>query len=381
MRSVRPATIDFMERLSPWSRRSFLLSLTAARLAAQAPRQPTFPGEIRRYQDPTTELDVYRLTDPDHAAILPAYYNRALTRNSASLLFASDRGGTLQAFRMDLKTGETRQLTDAADLDASSLTLAPDNRSCVYFSGRSLMAANFAVARARELYSVPEGWERAPGMSVGPDGTHATFAERGAAGSRLRMVSLAQGAVHTVIEGPFSISHPIHRPVRAQILYRQAENALWLVNSDGRQNHALKSAAGRLLDPNWAGDGKSILYLNYPEDPKQLHAIRELVPDTGTDKLVAKTSQFASFAFNRDASVFAGASANKASPTILILLRVTGRERTLCEHKASDPEKATVVFSPDSQRIYFASDREGKAAIYCLHVERLVEKTDDSYEP
>ena len=378
MHPVRPATIDSMERLSPWSRRSFLFSVTAARLAAQASRLPTFPGEIRRYQDPTTELDVYRLTDPDRAAILPAYYNRALARNSTSLLFAGNRGGTLQAFRMDLKTGETRQLTEAGDLDAASLTLTPDSRSCVYFSGRSLMEANVSSPRARELYRIPEGWERAPGMSVGPDGTHATFAERSGAGSRLRMVSLAQGAVRTVIEGPFPISHPIHRPMRAQILYRQAENALWLVNSDGRQNRALKLAAGRFLDPNWANDGRSILYLNYPQDPRQLHAIRELVPDTGADKLVAKTSQFASFAFNRDASVFAGASANKASPTILILLRVTGRERTLCEHKASDPEKATVLFSPDSQRIYFESDREGRPAIYSLHVERLVEKTDDT---
>jgi len=121
-----------MERLSPWSRRSFLFSVTAARLAAQASRLPTFPGEIRRYQDPTTELDVYRLTDPDRAAILPAYYNRALARNSTSLLFAGNRGGTLQAFRMDLKTGETRQLTEAGDLDAASLTLTPDSRSCVY---------------------------------------------------------------------------------------------------------------------------------------------------------------------------------------------------------------------------------------------------------
>jgi oligogalacturonide lyase len=370
-----------MERVRPWSRRSFLFSVAAARLTAQSPRLQAFPGEIRRYQDPTTELDVYRLTDPSHAAYLPAYYNRAVARNSGSLLYASDRSGALQAFRMDLKTGESHQLSETQDLDASSLTLTPDSRSCVYFAGRSLAMTGLATQRTRELYRIPEEWERAPGMSVGPDGTHATFAERRGTGSRLRMVSLGQGVAKTVIEGPFAISHPIHRPMRAQILYRQAESGLWLVNADGQQNHILKIAAGRFLDPNWSNDGKSVLYLNYPEDPKQLHAIRELAPDAGTDKLVAKTSQFASFGFNRDSSVFAGASANKGSPTILILLRVTQRERTLCEHKASDAEKATVVFSPDSQRIYFASDREGKPAIYCLHVERLVEKTDEGYEP
>lgn len=362
---------QFMER------RTFLLTFTAAPLAAQAPKLPSFPSEVQRYQDPTTDLDVFRLTDPEHAAILPAWYSRPLSRNSAQLLFASDRTGTLQPFRLDLKTGESHQVSEAADLDASSLTFTPDARSCVYFAGRTLMIASIATARARSLYQIPEGWDRAAGMSVGPDGTHATFAERRGSNSRLRMVSLVQGAARTVIEGPFAISHPIHRPMRAQILYRQ-ENALWLVNSDGQQNHALKLAAGRCVGANWTNDGKSVLYLNYPDDPKQLHAIRDLAPDSGADKLVAKTSQFAAFAFNRDASVFAGASANKASPTILILLRVTARERTLCEHKASDPEAATLFFSPDSQRIYFQSDREGKSATYSLHVERLVEKTDET---
>jgi oligogalacturonide lyase len=214
-------------------------------------------------------------------------------------------------------------------------------------------------------------------MSVGPDGTHASFAERRDSSSRLRLVSLGQGIARTVLDGPFAIAHPIHRPMRAQILYRQGDNALWMVNSDGQQNRQLKLAPGRVLDPNWANDGKSILYLNYPEDPKILHAIRELVPDAGADKLVAKTSQFASFAFNRDTSVFAGASANRGSPYVLLLLRVTQRERTLCEHKATDPESVTMTFSPDSQRVYFQSDREGKPAIYSLHVEKLVEKTED----
>jgi oligogalacturonide lyase len=36
------------------------------------------------------------------------------------------------------------------------------------------------------------------------------------------------------------------------------------------------------------------------------------------------------------------------------------------------------VFSPDSQSIFFASDRHGKSAIYRVHVEKFVEETDDS---
>jgi oligogalacturonide lyase len=358
------------------SRRTFLLSTLGATLSAQSSRNTIFPGATRRYADPMTEFDVFLLTDPAHTSLMPAHYNRAIAKNSGSLLFSSDRGGTMQAFRMDLKNAQTRQLTQAEDLDPASLTLTPDNRSFCYFAGRSLTIVNLTSLHERKLYDVPEGWERCAGMSVGPDGTHATFGERKGETSRLRMVTLAQGAARTVVEAPFAMSDPIPRPMRAQILYRRGDEALWLVNADGGQNRQLKLQAGRVGPANWAPDGKTLLYLNFPEDPKQLTTIREQTPDTNTDKLVAKTSQFAHFGFNHDTSVFVGASRNVASPALLLLLRVTKRELTLCEHKATDAALVAPRFSPDSQRVYFQTDRHGKPAIYDMHVEKLVEKTD-----
>jgi len=190
------------------------------------------------------------------------------------------------------------------------------------------------------------------------------------------MVTLGQGVARTVIETPFVMSHAIPRPMRAQILYRQGNDTLWLVNSDGGQNHKLRTAPGAIGSPNWSTGGKTVLYLNLPEDKRQLNNLRELVPDTNADKLVAKTSQFVHFGFNRDSSVFVGASRNTASPTILLLLRLTRRELTICEHKTSHPADAAPRFSPDSQRVYFQSDRHGKPEIYDVHVDKLVEKTD-----
>jgi oligogalacturonide lyase len=359
-----------------FSRRSFLVAgLAGTRLAAQGLKGTTFPSDWRRYSDPATELEVYRLTDPAYSSTMPAYYNRAIERSSGWMLFCCGRGGSRQAFHMDLKGGETRQLTEAEELDGASIALLPDNRSFCYFAGRSLHIANLATSRERKLYQVPEGWDRGAGMSVSPDGTHAIFAERRGLASRLRLVTLSHGAARTVLEAPVEMSDPIARPRRAQILYRQADEALWLVGSDGKQNRRLKLAAGRIGAANWAPDGKTILYLNIPQDRTQLNAIREYAPDTDSDQLVAKTSQFAHFGFNRDTSVFVGASRNAASPTVLILLRATRRELTLCEHRASHPETVAPVFAPDSQRIYFQSDRDGHPAIYCVHTEKLVEKT------
>src|SRR5579885_857543 len=214
-------------------RRTLLISGWAgARALAQRGRGAVFPSDAHRYSDPATELDVFRLTDPSYTAVLPAFYNRAMAKNSNWLLFSCDRLGSLQVFRMDLKDAQTRQLTEVEDLDPASVTLTPDNRSFCFFAGRSLYIGAVSPFRYRELYRVPSGWTRTPGLSVGPDGTHATFCEARAAASRLRMVSLNQGLARTVIEAAFPMSHPIPRPLRAQILYRQGDEALWLVNSD-----------------------------------------------------------------------------------------------------------------------------------------------------
>lgn len=374
--------------LHRFSRRSlFATGALALRALADHPHGPKgqlFDSDWKRYSDPATELEVYRLTDPSYTSTLPDYTNRIISRNSASLLFCCDRAGTPQAFRMDLKTGETRQLTDRPDLDGASLNLLPDGRSFCYFADRTLYLVNFASLREREVYTLPEGWDRSPGLSVASDSAHVIFAEHRDARSRLRAISFSQGAPRTILEAASPIAKPIERPLRGQILYRVMPEAqsseVWLVDPDGRHNRRLKLASGTTGPANWSPDGRTLLYLNFPDDHRQLNAIREQSPDDEKDKLVAPTSQYVHFGFNRDTSVFVGASRNVASPFILILLRVTRRELTLCEHKASHPETVAPMFSPDAQRIYFQSDRHGKPALYAMHVERLVEKIGEDKE-
>ena len=113
-----------------------------------------------------------------------------------------------------------------------------------------------------------------------------------------------------------------------------------------------------------------------PQGPGIANTLLEYSLDTGKESLVGKTSNFVHFGRNADSSVFVGASASKAQAFILIMLRITRRELALCEHKSSDPTTVAPVFSPNSQRIYFQSDRLGKSAVFSVAVERLVENTD-----
>lgn len=370
--------------LRNWTRRTLLsgllpvgfASLSLSGLSAEVEKGKVFGSDWRRFSDPATEFEVYRLTDPSYSSYLPAYEARVISRRNNLLLFCSDRTGSPQAFGMDLHSGESRQLTDAEALDGSSLSLAPDDRTFFFFDGPSLRQVNLTNLRQREIYRIPQDWQRCPGVNITGDGASAVFGEAKGSRSLLRTVSIAKGGSATVAEVPWSISHPISRPKRSQILYRQGNKALWLVNSDGQQNRRLKLAGGEIGPSRWSPDGRTVLYLNFPEDKTQLNTIREHIPDENLDKLVARTSQFVDFSFNANTSVFVGASRNRSSPHILILLRLTRRELTLCEHSASDPTAVDPLFSSDSQSVFFQSDKHGKPAIYRVRVEKFVERTE-----
>jgi oligogalacturonide lyase len=357
------------------SRRAILYLISGALAWVTAAKAQVYPSEMKRYADAATEFEIYRMTDPAHQSWLPAYYQRAVSRRDSFFIYANDRSGSVQAYRMDVKSGQSKLLTRAQALVAESLTLSSDEKSLYYVDGRSLFVASLAGSRTRELYRAEEGFDLARGLSVSEDGLHAALVEQRGGTSRLRLIALRNGTGQTLVESQEQIADPLTRPRRAGVLYRRA-GELWLVNFDGGQNRKLRLAAGGLGPALWSEDGRTAVYLNFPTDPKQLNNLREATPDTNDDRLIATTSQFISFGRNADSSIFVGASGSKASPYVLLLVRSGKRELTLAEHKASDPRLVAPIFAPNSQRIFFQSDKDGKRAIYCMVVEKLVAETD-----
>jgi oligogalacturonide lyase len=284
------------------------------------------------------------------------------------MVYWSEREGTRQIYRLDLKSGESKQLTGAAALDVSSFALSADDRYLYYFDGPELNSVTNTALKPRVICTVPEGVARA-GLAVASDGA-VVFAE----GSRVMRVALQKTGPVLDAGGPVDLL--MARPRHAQLVYRQG-GAFWLVNTDGSGKKQLGLAEGTTGEALWSPTGRTLIYLHVPDDAKQLITLREVSPDDGTDQLISRTSQFGAFAPNGDGSVFAGASRSKASSYIIILLRVTKRELTLCEHRASDPSLVTVVFTSDSQSIIFVSDRHGKPALYRVPVEKFVEETGD----
>ena len=357
------------------TRRWFLQAIPAACLGAPAEKNRTVPSAAIKYADASTEFPVFRLTDPMITSHLPAHYARAIAHRGNFLVYASDSDGSVEAYRMDLKTGISRQLTEETGIEPYSFTLTADERSLCYLAQGRLLLMTLSNSRVRELYRVPQGFEVVPGLSVSEDGLYAALVERKGASHRLRLVRMADGTPATLAEAQEEMADPIPRPRRASVLYRRG-GGLWLANYDAQRNARLRLADGETAQACWSPDGRTVFYLNYPADSHKLHNIREFTPDTNQDKALADTTQFAVFERNADASMFVGASASKASPYVLLLSRAVKREFTLCEHRASDARMVSPIFAPNSQHIYFVSDQHGKPAIYSMAVEKIVSETD-----
>jgi oligogalacturonide lyase len=193
------------------------------------------------------------------------------------------------------------------------------------------------------------------------------------------MIPLVRGDATVVAEGA-EVRDPMPRPRRASVAYL-GSGGLWLAHLDGSRNSRMKTAAGTVLAARWAPGGRTIFYLNAGGDGGRTVYLRELDPDTGEDKAVALTSQFATFSANADASVFVGASFSKAQPFVLILVKSVRRELTIGEHRNGEAQAVSPVFTPDSQQVYYQTDRLGKPALFSMNIERLVEKTEAEETP
>lgn len=347
----------------------------SAVIAAEVAKGHTVPTEAKRFADSATDLEVVRLTDPAYTSRMTAPTLHSISRKQAYLLYSSDRSGSMQVWRMDLKNGESRLLTDAQNLDPLSVALHPDERSFFYFDSGKLNHAYFAGLHDSVAYTIEGDNGHTGGLAISDDGMYAAFGVKTANGSRLLLLNLMRRTTTPLSEQNVDIAEPMFRPRRAQILYRKG-GGWWLVDFTGQHNRKLKTIeGGELGTARWSPSGRTVFYLHFPGE-HELNTMREHTPDENGDKLIAKTSQFVGFGVNGDASVFVGASRNPSSPYVLLLLRVNHRELSLCEHKASDANAVDPVFSPDSQRIFFQSDRDGKPAIYRIRVEKFVEETD-----
>jgi oligogalacturonide lyase len=344
--------------------------LLASISATKKPKQLPRVGEFFRFLDPVTEMPVVRLTSLASNSFLPGAQSRFISVKERSLVFSSDRSGSLAPYRVDLHTGVVTQLVQPRNLALESLCMNRKRDALYLLDGDRMEQIALANGKSRVL---------AEGVS--------SFCEAGPAGNtetdffvirqrRLEMLSRGSAPLAEDVEN-FCLA----RPGGAGCLFLRAGGAeqreFWYAHTGPSPAKPILLAQGKVTNPLWTANGQALLFLREVVRANntigtEIHAAS---PESPAEACVAATSLFAAFAPNADATVFVGASGSKAQPTIILLLASPQREFTLCEHRASHPAAVSPVFSPDSRRVYFQSDREGKSALYSVNVEALVEST------
>jgi oligogalacturonide lyase len=350
-----------------------MLSVIPAGLAGAAElaqRNQLLPaaGEFVRFSDPATEAPVVRLTSPAYNNVLPASQNRFVFLKPRVLYCSSDRaGGRMAPFQVDLRTGAIRQVAESASLDATSLSVDAAGRSLYFLDGGALREVPVTGRLNGRRPDVLADGVSTFGMGVSRSELFAIRSGRLERIAGSERVTLAEEASEPCVVRPGGRGCLFGRRTAED----QAE--FWYASS----GKPLLVAKGRITNPYWSVDGESLLFLREVpyRDNIYLAELREVIPGETMERGVAQTSQFATFAANGNDSMFVGASKSRAQPNVVLLLRTPHRELTLCEHRASRPADVRPAFSPDSRRVYFQTDREGKLAIYSVNVETLVEPT------
>jgi oligogalacturonide lyase len=356
-----------------WTRRAFAGALGLPLLAQKA---QSLPADWARYPDPTTEFEVLRLTSPEYRTTLAGPAAEVFNRRGNAIVFGSARGVKPQAFRLELSNGQSRQISSAEDLDPGTVGFVPDERGVTWWDGPRLVMASGPAHKETELARAREASTRIGPAAFSADSTLAFWIEEREGKAEILRLRMPKGPADVAVEVDAGAAEVQPNPRRAMLFWRTKVGELWVAAHDGTLKRRVETPAGRVEQAWWNPAGSGLLYLLDPSEPSKLNAIREQDLDSRADKLIAQTSQFCRFAPNANATVFLGASSSKASPNVLLLLRLTRRELTLCEHRSGELEALNPRFSPDSQRILFQSDRNGQPALYTMKVDRLVEKTD-----
>ena len=257
-------------------------------------------------------------------------------RRNVFLLFSSDRTGSPQAFRMDLKTGQSRQLTSAEELDSSSLHHAARRARLLLF--RWPVAARDELLDSARSRDIPRAGRLAAhrgGRRIERRLARGFRRDRRTPPAALRLVSVARGTAETVTEAGWT-HHAIRSRIRGAPRFstgKATKRCGWSIPM-ASQNHKLKLADGHIGPARWSPDGRTVIYLHFPDDTTQLHAHARARARSEPGQDGRQDQPVRAFRMQLNGSVFVGASQNKASPYILLLLRVTRRELTMCEHHA-----------------------------------------------
>ena len=373
------------------------------------------------FPDPVTGVRVTRLTPPGMNCLRTYFYQKCFTDDGRELLMGSEQDGAMNLWMLDLESGQARQLSEGQGDNVQGAYLSPDGRK-VYFTraGSQHIELDLASLAERVVYTVPDGWlaygtwvvnaacTRVVGIELWADDQvrdasgWERFARQFAVRPRQRLIEidLASGTARTVREDRLFIGHPMYRPSDDRLMgfchegpHDLVDARIWFINSDGSGLRKVKEHAPgeSCMHEFWVPDGSRLIYVSYLKG-ETTRSIWSVEPVTLSNERIMDMPPCAHLMSNHDGSLLVGDGAGQLGdvadkaghaftpdPRIHLFDLRNRTHRPVCLHnsswavyrgntQASHPHPS---FSPDGQRVLFASDSSGTLALYLADLPEL----------
>lgn len=236
---------------------SVLVSSTAQGGAADGKKGKMYPSQRKSHKDAKSGRTVWQLTDTPGRTTQTLYFtNRHATLDSRWLVYASDRGsqaGKFNLFKMDLRSGESIQLTESGAVVAHTPDISRDGKEVFYVEhSNSLRSVDLESLKERELCRFDENVDGDHAISISADNKLLVWApllerriKRGyeyadiAVRSALILIRTDNGQQRRPVDGMSPLGHVAFSPTDPNLIlysihghWNQVQRP-WLVKTDG----------------------------------------------------------------------------------------------------------------------------------------------------
>jgi len=359
-----------------------------------------YPDQRRKFRDSATGRTVWQMTDTPCRTTHAQYFTQpGTTLDGKWLIYGSDGGsekGQLNLFKMNLKTGESIQLTESnLNLIPRWSHLSADGKEIYFIEDKNhFKAVNIETLEERSLCRM-ENCFRPHQIGVSPDGrflidgifledkTEENFL-KGEEGflirSALVVIRTDNGQMHKLLDGNTPRGHVQFCPTNPNLILYCYQGPwwrvqrMWLINSDGTGNRPIFiqtnfEGAGHEF---WSADGKTIyVTCSGGRQPQGLWAVDA---DGKNERCVLAGACVGHGTVNAEQDRFVIDDLYHDCKTGLWMSKKGSTQpQLLCQTGVSwkgEPQEhhPHPRFLPDGKRVAFTSTMSGSAEVYLVEI-------------
>jgi Tol biopolymer transport system component/DNA-binding winged helix-turn-helix (wHTH) protein len=299
--------------------------------------------------------------------------------DGTQLLFASNRDGKGNIYKMDAEPFAPVKILDAEDANLHTPVYSPAGNKLVYVAEADNKSGALHVldleTKDDKVILTSEVSEMHPAVS--PDGRSIALQHRLDANAEICVISVDGGELRNLTNNPARDVQPSWSPDGSRIAFSSNREgnydvfALYVLNADGTNQHRIYYSNAINSFPSWSPDGHTIAFSNDKEglrtgnfeifaiEPETVNAEQRLTarPRFDIDPQFSPDGRRITFASNTDGNWEIYLMNNDGSG----LVRLT-------RHPGDDVNPS---WSPDGMRVIFSSGRDGRSAIYEVTVDSL----------